>query len=67
MAEVLERWMYGDPMQAAMRREAQSCKGCEFEVTENWFNERVMRCLKDRQHGAKCKQYKETSIAEAKQ
>lgn len=63
MAEVLERWMYGDPLQAAMRKEAQSCKGCEFEVFEQWFGERVMRCLKDNKHGVKCKQYRAASAA----
>lgn len=57
---VFERWMYGDPLQALMRKEEKSCKGCEFEVSETWFNERMMRCDKDRQHGVKCKQYKET-------
>ena len=62
MAEVLERWMYGDPLQAVMRKEAQSCKGCEFEQSEIWFNERMMRCLKDKQHGVKCKQYKPALI-----
>ena len=58
MAEVLERWVYGDPEAVAMRREAQSCKGCEFEVTENWFGKRIQRCLKDKQHGTKCRFYR---------
>lgn len=58
MAEVLERWMYGDPMEAAMRKEAQSCKGCEFKRKEQWFGEWRMRCLKDKKYGVKCKQYR---------
>jgi len=63
VAEVLERWLYGDPEAVMMRKESKSCKGCEFEVSEIWFNERVMRCLKEKQHGVKCKQYKITLIA----
>ena len=58
VAEAFERWMYGDPLEAAMRIESKSCKGCEFEVLEKWFSERVMRCLKDKKHGMKCKQYR---------
>ena len=57
MGEILERWQYGDPMMVAMRLEAQSCNGCEFERKEKWFGEWRMRCLKDKTHGEKCKQY----------
>ena len=51
----LPSWQYRDPLEAAMRMEAQSCKGCVFERSATVFNERVMLCEKDKPHGTKCK------------
>lgn len=50
----LEHWMYRDPMEAAMRLEAQSCKGCRHERSAIIFNKRVKLCDKNKPHGTKC-------------
>ena len=59
MPETLERWAYGNPEEVAMRREAQSCKGCEQEVKERFFGQEVKRCQKDKRYGTRCNLYRE--------
>lgn len=57
MSNALPRHMYGDPMQAAMRAEAESCKGCEHERKEQTFSQVFMLCNKDKKHGKRCSRY----------
>ena len=53
MSKALPRFMYGDPMQTAMRMEAQSCKGCVS--LERVFGVDV--CGKARKYAVKCNQF----------
>lgn len=53
----LESWRYGDPLQALMREEAASCKGCIHEVIEKCFSEKLMTCKLKKTHGKRCKKY----------
>jgi hypothetical protein len=56
----LEQWMYRDPMEAAMRLEAQSCKGCVFECPVKAFGQQVGMCAKGKPYGQKCKEFRLT-------
>ena len=51
----LERHHYGNPENIAMRNESKTCKGCKH--TEIIW--KVVRCLKGRMHGRRCKKYQE--------
>lgn len=57
MSNALPRHMYGDPMEAAIRAEAKSCRGCAHEVVERWFGENRTICAKDKKHGTRCNRY----------
>ena len=54
-----QRDYYGDPMQAAMRKQAQSCHRCMFEQVVRFGTDQVKICAKDRQYGVKCKLFTE--------
>lgn len=58
MSNAHPAYMYRDPMEAAMRNEARSCKGCAFESSEHMFGQVFMLCSKDKKHGNKCNLYK---------
>lgn len=47
----LPRWMYGDPMRAAMRAESRSCSGCRD--LERLFGREV--CTRGRKNLIKCR------------
>lgn len=53
-----ERYDYGDPLQVAMRRQAQSCHGCAFETEIKLAGDKLKLCAKLNPHGKKCKLYK---------
>lgn len=55
MSKALPRFMYGDPMQTAMRMEAQSCKGCVS--LERVFGVDV--CGKGRKQARRCWQFEQ--------
>jgi hypothetical protein len=57
--KALPAHFYRDPMQVAMAREAQSCKGCVHEQTYEFANHQIKICDEGRQHGKRCKFFQE--------
>lgn len=58
MSTALESYLYGDPMEAAIRREGQkkkSCEGCAY--SETVFGKKV--CTKGKRGDGRCRLYKE--------
>jgi hypothetical protein len=56
---------YGDPLEVLIRKEAGTCKGCEFELKGTVFGKTLLVCTaKDskgmrRNHGKRCIKYRE--------
>jgi hypothetical protein len=57
--KALPAYFYRDPMQVAMAREAQTCKGCAHEQTYEFVNTKIRICSKGRQHGRRCRFFQE--------
>ncbi len=55
----LERWQYGDPLEVAIRREAQSCKGCHSIETVDIFGTIRTICDDGEPKERRCRKYKE--------
>ena len=58
MSVVLESYLYGDPLEAAIRREGQkkkSCDGCAH--SETVFGKKV--CMKGKRHTSRCVLFEE--------
>lgn len=58
----LERWEHGNPEDVAIRREAMTCKGCEYLESLILFGRRKEICGLGRPAGKRCKRYKERKI-----
>lgn len=56
MSKAMPAYMYQDPMQAAMRAEAQSCQGC----ASTWRSFAIVVCMLGKKHGNRCKDYIES-------
>lgn len=56
----LPAWQYRDPLEAAIRAEEESCKGCVFECSVKAFGEQIGMCAKGKPYGQKCKAFKQT-------
>ena len=54
----LERWQYGDPLEVAIRREAQSCKGCATIQVWQVQGETKIVCDNGVPQDVKCKKWK---------
>lgn len=54
----LEGWMYRDPMEVAIRKEAMTCKGCQHQRLTRAFGQDIATCEKRRKHGTRCREYK---------
>ncbi len=50
---------YGDPAAAYERMESMTCKGCTHELIILLGEEKNISCDKGRQHGNRCKHYRE--------
>lgn len=62
MTTLIPRWMMADPLKVLLSKEAaaikRSCAGCANEKRcISPFGDTVVRCLKGRPYGKKCKQY----------
>lgn len=55
----LEVWMYLDPMEVAMRKEATTCKGCQHQPVTRAFGQDIATCDKRKKHGTRCREYRE--------
>ena len=55
------RFEFGDPAKVYEMKEAATCKGCLHEEQYNIAGKLMMLCTKHREHGRKCKLYKETN------
>lgn len=53
----LDSWQYRDPLEVAIRKESQTCKGCNYEEVVIMFGGEVKVCNKSRKHGKRCKHY----------
>lgn len=62
----LDAWRYNDPLEVAMREEAETCKGCVFEELVRAFGETHHVCTRKRKYGKRCKEYRDNSISENK-
>ena len=56
----LPAWQYRDPLEAAIRAEAESCKGCVFECPVKIAGATLGICVKGKQHGSKCREFRQT-------
>jgi hypothetical protein len=50
---------YRDPLEVAIAREAQTCKGCAHEQAYEFANQKIKVCAKGRPHGRRCKFFRE--------
>lgn len=53
-----------DPLSILLRREARTCKGCKYELTDRAFGQTVKVCTYNQsnnrpKHGRRCKSYQE--------
>ncbi len=57
--KALPAHFYRDPLEVAMAREAQSCKGCAHEQTYDFAHQKVKTCGKGPPHGKRCNLFRE--------
>jgi hypothetical protein len=62
---VLDHYKYGNPLDVLIAEENKTCRGCQYEHKASAFGSIVVICTKQndqgkrRQHGKRCKNYKE--------
>jgi hypothetical protein len=57
--KALPVFLYRDPLEVAIAREAQSCKGCAHEQTYEFGGRTVKICGEGKAHGSRCKTFRE--------
>lgn len=64
MSADLQRWEHGNPEEVAIRREAMTCKGCEWREVVIVFGCSQEYCGLGKPYGKRCKKYKEAINAQ---